>query len=326
MGVCIRRRGMVEPGALAIAGILFSASVAAQQPQWQPGPPMPTARSEMHAALADGCIHVAGGLGGNLTTAAFECLDLATQSWRKLAPLPTGVHHAPVAALAGKVWLSGGYTTVAFTLNEPVLWSYEPAAGNKWVEETRMPGRRGAHVFAALGNRLYVAGGTGDAVLDVWSYDPATKQWRINHAKLPRALEHAGGAVHGGKLWIFGGRWRGEGEFKSVFAYDPVRDAWERGPDMPDSRGGHTAAVLRNKAYVLGGERLGAGTVEIEMLVFDFGTRRWTTAPRPASPALGRHGLASAVANNCIWVIGGGAEAGWRTFFTASNTVEKLCP
>jgi N-acetylneuraminic acid mutarotase len=286
---------------------------------------MPTARSEVHAALLDGCIYVAGGLGGNFTTAAFECLDVAKQSWRKLAPLPNGVHHAPVAALAGKVWLSGGYTTLTFTLNDPVLWSYDPAA-NAWSVAAKMPGRRGAHVFAALGNRLFVAGGAGDAAQEVWSYDPAAQTWRTDHARLPRPLEHAGGAVHAGKLWIFGGRWRGAGEFKSVFAYDPARDTWERGPDMPDTRGGHTAAVLGGKAYVLGGERLGSGDVETQMLVFDFATRSWTTTPRAASPTVGRHGVAATVANNCIWLIGGGTEAGWRTLFTASNAVERLCP
>ncbi len=286
---------------------------------------MPTARSEVHAALVEGCIHVAGGIGGNFTTAAFECLDLAKQSWKRLAPLPAGVHHAPMAALGGRVWVSGGYTTLTFTFNDPVLWSYDPGA-DRWSVAAKMPGRRGAHVFAALGNRLFVAGGTGDARLEVWSYDPAAKQWHTNHAKLPRAIEHAGGAVHGGKLWIFGGRWRGEGEFKSVFAYDPARDAWERSPDMPDTRGGHTAAVLANRAYVLGGERLGTGTVETQMLVFDFAARSWTTAPREQSPAIGRHGVASIVANNCVWLIGGGTEAGWRTLFTASGAVERLCP
>jgi hypothetical protein len=59
--------------------------------------------------------------------------------------------------------------------------------------------------------------------------------------------------------------------------------------------------------------------------VFDFATRSWTTAPRGASPAIGRHGVAAAVANNSLWLIGGGTEAGWRTLFTASNAVERLC-
>jgi N-acetylneuraminic acid mutarotase len=309
-----------------LAAMLFAAlPAAAQQPQWRPGPPMPTARSEVHAALLDNCLYVAGGLSANFTTAAFECLDLATQGWRRLAPLPSGVHHAPVAALGGRVWLSGGYTTLGFSFNDPVLWSYDPAA-NTWSVATKMPGRRAAHVFAALGGRLYVVGGTGDAAQEVWSYDPAANQWRTNHAKLPRTLEHAGAAVHGGKLWIFGGRWRGDGEFRSVFAYDPAREAWERAPDMPDSRGGHTAAVLGDKAYILGGERLGSGTVETQMLVFDFTKRTWTTAPRAASPTVGRHGVASIAAANCIWLIGGGTAAGWRTFFTASAVAERLCP
>lgn len=297
---------------------------AAQQAPWRAGPPMPTARSEVHAALLDGCIYVAGGIGGNFTTAAFECLDLAKQSWRKLAPLPRTAHHAPIAALGGRIWLAGGYSGLTFSLLEPSLRTYDPTR-DRWDTPDKMPGRRAAHVLVTLGDRLYIAGGTGDRPQEVWSYDAAMKQWRTDHAKLPRAIEHAGAAVHAGKLWIFGGRWPGEGEFKSVYVYDPARDAWERGPDMPDTRGGHTVAVLGSKAYVLGGERLGTGVVETEMLVFDFAVRTWTTAPRSASPAIGRHGVASIGASNCVWLIGGGTEAGWRTLFTASGAVERLC-
>ena len=115
----------------SVALFLLAAAGSAAAQQWQPGPPMPTPRSEVHAALLDGCVYVAGGIAANLTSAAFECLDLAKQSWRRLAALPTEVHHAPIAALGGKLWLSGGYISISFGFNDPVLWRYDPAA-NIW--------------------------------------------------------------------------------------------------------------------------------------------------------------------------------------------------
>jgi N-acetylneuraminic acid mutarotase len=189
-----------------------------------------------------------------------------------------------------------------------------------------MPGKRAAHVLGSIGDTLYIAAGTGDRPQEVWSYDIAASRWRTDHAPLPRRIEHAAGLVHAGRLWIFGGRWSGEGEFRSVFAYDPARNAWDAGPDMPEARGGHAAAVVGGKAYILGGEKLATGSVDAEMLVFDFAQRRWSKAARQASPSIPRHGLAAAAAGNCLWIVGGGKEAGWRTFFTAADETEKLCP
>ncbi len=310
--------------AAAVSLVLAAASASAQQWLWRSGPPMPGARSEIHAALLGNCIYVAGGLAGRGTSAAFDCLDLGASVWRRLAALPEAVHHAPVAAGSGKIWLAGGYINVSFAFNEPMLWSYDPAT-DRWSTAARLPGRRAAHVMAVIGNALFIAAGTGDRPQEVWSYDLATGSWRADHAPLPRRIEHAAGLAHAGRLWIFGGRWSGEGEFNTVFAYDPARNVWERAPDMPEPRGGHAAAVLGGTAYILGGERLSDGSVDAEALLYDFAARRWTKALRVASPRIPRHGLAAAAAGNCLWVIGGGKEAGWRTFFTAADETEQLC-
>ncbi len=286
---------------------------------------MPSSRSEVHAAALGGCIYVAGGIAGSGTTAAFECLDATKNEWRRLTPTPVGVHHAPLVALAGRVWLSGGYTSLTFTFNDPVLWSFDPAT-QRWSTGATLPGRRAAHVMLALDDSLIIAGGVGDRAQEVWSYQPGTKSWRTDHAPLPRPVEHAAGAIHDGKLWIFGGRWRGQGEFRSVLIYDLKQNLWRSGPDMPDARAGHAAAVIGGRAYLFGGERLGDNRVETEMLVFDFASGRWSVAAREQSPRVPRHGLAAAAVGGCVWVIGGGTEAAWRTLFTASNAAERFCP
>lgn len=307
----------------AFGGSAFD--IRAQEKGWHMAPAMPSARSEVHAAILDGCIHVAGGIAGHGTTAAFECLDVAGNAWRKLAAAPVAVHHAPLAALAGRVWLSGGYTSLTFSFNDPVLWAFDPTT-NRWSTAAAMLGRRAAHVMAALGDSLIIAAGVGDRPEQAWSYHPGTGRWRTDLAPLPRPVEHAAGAVHDGKLWIFGGRWRGQGELRTVFAYDAKQNAWRSGPDMPEPRAGHAAAVLAGKAYLFGGERLGDGRVETEMLVLDFASGRWTRAARGDSPRIPRHGIAATAAGRCAWLIGGGTAAGWRTLFTASDAAERFCP
>jgi hypothetical protein len=54
---------------------------------WSEGAPMPTARSEMPAALLDGLIYVPGGFGGEQ---ALEAYDPAADRWHILAPCPKG--------------------------------------------------------------------------------------------------------------------------------------------------------------------------------------------------------------------------------------------
>lgn len=66
---------------------------------------MPTARSEMRAAVVDGIFYVPGGFGG-LTS--FEAYDPADDSWVELAPMPEPAHHMMVIAYHGKVYVFGG--------------------------------------------------------------------------------------------------------------------------------------------------------------------------------------------------------------------------
>lgn len=315
---------MARAGRVALLFAVGACACRASAGAWEPAPPLNTARSEMHAAVLGGCVYVVGGIAANLTTASAECFDLAAGTWRRLPPLPEVVNHAPMAALDGAMWVSGGFADLFRTLAAPVLWRYDPAR-RAWSGGVAMPGRRAAHALLALDDRLYVVGGVGDAPAEVWSYAPATRRWNVRHAPLPTLLEHTSGVAYGGKLWIFGGRWAGAGESRVVLVYDPAKDAWHRGPDMPEARGGHTAAVLGRVAYVLGGQRPGSGDVEDRMLRFDFETQRWQIASRAESPSLPRHGLGSAVAGGCLWLAGGGLRAGWRTLFAPTSRVEKLC-
>jgi N-acetylneuraminic acid mutarotase len=67
------------------------------------------------------------------------------------------------------------------------------------------------------------------------------------------ARSHFGAAVHGGRLYVFGG---GGTDFKSlsaVEAYDPKTDTWEACAPMPAPRSGIAAAAVGDRIYVCGG-------------------------------------------------------------------------
>jgi hypothetical protein len=161
---------------------------------------------------------------------------------------------------------------------------YDPVA-NTW--ESRAPLRRARQVFAGTfgrDGRLYVFGGYGhkgvvrrmnyasDAEYDaatremkqlgrralrsVEIYDPETDTWSEG-APMPEG-RHAMGAALGadGRIYVVGGAVsysspRGKDD---VFVYDPVADAWSRGPRLREGRYHHAVTVTpEGKIYVVGG-------------------------------------------------------------------------
>ena len=108
---------------------------------WSEGAPMPTARSEMPAALLDGLIYLPGGFGGEQ---ALEAYDPAADRWHSLAPMPEGRHHLMAAAHAGRVYIFGGARSGGW---EPSATArlYDPAE-DSWA--VSVEGRMGIQVSA----------------------------------------------------------------------------------------------------------------------------------------------------------------------------------
>ncbi len=118
---------------------------------------------------------------------------------------------------------------------------------------------------------------------------------------IPRGV-HAGGIV-GGKLIIAGGsRWptadRKE-RLRRVDLYDPLRDNWSRGQDIPRALDGAAGGVLQDRLLVLGG--YDGSSVRREIFSGD-GRGEWeTVALLPSGRAL----ASSAVIGSSVYLCGG---------------------
>jgi len=256
-----------------------------------------------------GKIYVAGGL-TTLTDAlaAFEVYDPATDTWTKLPDLPEPRHHAGLAALDGKLYLTGGYPAGGWPWTpSDRVFRYDPETG-EWEEATPMRRPRAAHTSAVVDGKLYVIGGVTIDVTDVDAtvevYDPATDRWEAR-APMPTAREHLASAVIDGRIYVVGGR-RVNFNFATLEVYSPETDSWATLPAMPTPRGGIAAAALRGKLYVFGGELLGGSTFKATE-EFDPSTSTWL---QMADMPTGRHGIAAAAVGDWIYVIAGGLVAG----------------
>jgi len=283
---------------------------------WTSAAPMPTARSELQAAVVNGVAYLPGGLGPDRALETFEAYDPERDRWHSLPPLPRPVHHAGVTAAEGRVFVTGGYADLSFVPGV-LAWAYDPSL-RTWTRLPDLPAPRAGHGLVALDGVLHVVGGIGRTSQAVWRFDLETERWIEPGPPIPTVREHLAAVAADGRIWAIGGRWPGEGDFGTVETYDPATGRWEAAASLPTARSGLTAAVRAGRIHVLGGEALRGDRTFVEHEVYDPAVGAWRRAS-PLEP--GRHGLASAVVNGRLYVIGGATRAGSATFGSLTGAV-----
>ncbi len=338
MTVTVRQRenGLKHSAlALAFCGI---ASGAHGAPEWSEAAPLPAPVQEIYAAPSGDTIYTLGGFArGGVPTDQAYAYNAATDTWRTLPPLPAPRHHVGVAVVSGAIYAIGGFS------GTPPEWRavsevhvFDIATGAR-RDAPSLPVPRAEHVTAVVDGRIFVIGGRvpsgpdarrfgghrDSARVDI--FDPATGRW-TQGADTPTPRNSAAGAVIDGRIYVVGGRRFLPNEtarirnLATLEIYDPARDMWEAGPDMPAAQGGLSAAALNGQLYAFGGEAFSPDPkVFPESWVFDPVSGAWTALPDMPSP---RHGTAAAAINGAIYVIGGAKAAG----FGAVATVERLKP
>jgi N-acetylneuraminic acid mutarotase len=305
---------------------------------WVKGVPMPLYRSEMGAALLDGKIYVIGGIAGpdetySSITAQVDMYDVASRTWSTAPSLPDALHHIGVAALDGRVYVTGGYRTGEgaspedFTswVNTGATWVYTPGS-DAWERKADLPSPRSAHSSVALGGRIYVIGGVGIDAKVPYAYDPATDTWDSTLPPMPTEREHLGAVALNGKIYAIGGRLisgMSLTNYATLESYDPMARRWTTHASMPTGRAGLTAAVVGGRIHVGGGEDLMNSSVFPQHEAYDPATDTWTSLPDLPTP---RHGFVSLDIGGQWYVLGGGTRAGQQTYRTLSNVVEIFTP
>jgi hypothetical protein len=264
--------------------------------------------------------------GGSGTCCAYSdgaAYDPATNTWRKLAPIP--------ASLGGNLTDSGSYAV--WTGKVMVAWgffersgrrtlaaaTYNPAA-NSWTIGAVAPAQ--APLFGDAfwtGKQMIVWGSSyavGDAPglqgptfghLEGFAYDPATEEWSTLPASpLGQAGRNATLAVWTGRYLVVGGGDSRTGLHKDAAAYDPVTNSWMRLPDAPVGFEGNGTApdiwtgssVITIQDAVRGGRPLS----------LDLATRSWSLGPM--SPVPGRQEAREFWTGSEVLVWGGGVPVG----------------
>ena len=296
MGNWIKRTSMPTPRhdlqSIAVDGKIYAISGAddltldvveiydVEGNTWSAGPPIPTARGWIGAALLDAKIYV--GCGKTIRTPeekkrsgndfhftprdALEALDLKTQTWSVLAPAPSGPRAGvTLAACKGKIYIIGGNTMTDGRLLDAVD-VYDPQSG-EWDSAPSFPYALQGPNAIATGGRIYVFGGHRQAesyLADAHLLDPDVGKWE------PLAPMFTGRESMGitlmkdNRIFTCGGHYN-EGDdpidhyTDTTEIYDIERDSWTRETPMPERKAWLDAATVGERIFVMGGANKLAG-------------------------------------------------------------------
>lgn len=327
--------------AILLAACGASRGVETAPGRWEARSPVPDARTEVSVATDGALVYLVGGFGrrargGDPAPRRMLVYDPGADRWSEAGQIPEGVNHAGLAAVAGKLYLIGGFRQASSSPSGAVR-IYDPAT-RTWHDGAPMPTPRGALAVAVLGGKIHAIGGNAPRGRDLPAhehgvsrhdrsvgthevYDPATDSW-TRRAPMPTARNHLGAAAIGGKIHAVGGRVPGDMELTAHEVYDPATDSWTEAPPLPTGRSGIAVVAHREQLYVFGGEtvRLLLRKTFEQAERFDPLGGRWQRLP-PMPTA--RHGLGAASAGGAIYVVSGGPRPG-LTFSDANERLEAL--
>lgn len=166
-----------------------------------------------------------------------------------------------------------------------------------WTRLADLPAGVAKFGVAALGGKLYVAGGY-DTRRAVMVYDIAANSWSAG-PPLPRGTDNVALVAADGRLYALGGE-----AGTAVQVFDPATQAWSSGPPLPSVRFASAAAVLGARLHVAGGWNANnaASASLASQVVFDLAGQTWSNA---AAMATARNAAAAAVLGGRLHVLGG---------------------
>ena len=304
-----------------------SSPVTVQHAGWRLGPASPFPVQQLHAAVLDGRIWLAGGLTGlDQATNKTEYYDLAAHKWHAGPDLPFKVHHAMLVAYRGQLWLIGGFLPQGANMEAAAsarVLILDPAK-DRWVEGPALHHARAAGAAVVVGNKIVVAGGRtgGKAEQEVKPTEIYNgKSWQDAPA-IPVPGDHLAAVTDGTYLYVIGGRTlTPSANHNAVQRFDPATGQWTQLTPLPVADSDLGAAYVSGQLITFGGENV--LSVFRTVRAYNLATKAWSTLPNLAEA---RHGMGVAVIGNTIYAIDGAAAPGHNASTSTLQTFAVPVP
>jgi len=258
-------------------------------------------------------------------TTSVTSYDPGSGEWSQHAPLPRPLTHVGVAALAGKLYAFGGFTSPVHMSPQSAAFVFDPKL-DRWRQLPDMPVKLGSVSVAAVDGKLHLLGGRDSheiaeqagspfplgfgTVRSHLVYDPARQSWS-SAAPLPaEPRDHAGTVVVGHHIHIFGGRVADvDDNLDRHDVYDTRTGRWSTAAPLPTPRSAGAATVIRGRIVYAGGECKVVGTSQAfdDVTVYTPRTDTWATV---TSMPQAKHALGAATVGDRAYFLGGAQACG----------------
>ena len=243
------------------------------------------------------------------------------------------------AAVGGNIYVMGGRGDGAFNDHRKDVGIFDPTASRAttWSSGPDMPTPRARHGAAAVGDKIFVMGGSTNggfsnsmAVYDT-SKPMGWQSWSNGPPMSERRIDFPAVAVDT-KVYAIAGR--NDDNISTILGrmeiLDTVTYQWSLGPSMSTARYGCAAAAVDGKIYVMGGTTRAADGTESKLTsveVYDTATQRWSTVQDMPVPMSGQVAVA---VDGKIYAMGGDGPAygDWKdvTVFDAATNKWSMGP
>lgn len=192
----------------------------------------------------------------------------------------------------------------------------------KVVEATGAPAKRNESAVATIDGKVYLVGGRGIKPVD--EFDPKTNSWHALNAS-PIEIHHFQAVSFKNEIYVLGaftGPYPHETPVPEIYIFNPKKNEWRKGAEIPADRrrGAAGVFVFKNKIYVVCGEQDGHWDGHVAWFdEYDPATGKWT---KLADAPRARDHVQVAVVDNKL-VVAGGRLSTARTNNVLNTTVAE---
>ncbi len=172
-------------------------------------------------------------------------------------------------------------------------------------EPENLPEKRLENAMATANGKLYLLGGRDIKPVD--EYDLKKDTWK-SLSKSPLEMSHFQAITFKDEIYVLGaftGAYPHEIPIPNIYIFNPVKNEWRKGPEIPEDRrrGAAGAFVLNDKIYVVCGIQDGHWDGHVAWFdEYDPDTDKWKTMPDAPRP---RDHVQVAVIDNKLYLAGG---------------------
>jgi N-acetylneuraminic acid mutarotase len=233
---------------------------------WTICAPMPTPRWNFASTESQEKIYA---IGGDILISTTEVFDPGTNSWETLSPLPTQRVSAGCVAIGDLIYVIGGWEEDTKPSVKNEVFDIKT---QKWETKAPLPSPRMSFGTASFNGKIYILGGTGEMLskpIDgkgpyffkpektILVYDPQEDSWEKLESEIPIVRIGAKAAIIDNFIFLLGGYTvdnnRNESMLTIVDVFDPERNMWFRGTDLPKKLLFSGIAVSDDSIFVIGG-------------------------------------------------------------------------